>query len=145
MKYTSEIIIDLPIEKVVSVFNNQDYMFEWMEGLKKVTPLTRIQGEIGSRMEMYFEIGKRKMHIIETILDKKLPQHMICKYNSFGMESTVSIHFEAIETVKTKYSTISNYKFKGLFKLMSIFSSKVFKNQSYKYLADFKEFVENKA
>ena len=143
MKYTSEIIIDLPVEKVIPLFDNQDNMFKWMEGLKKVTPLTKQQGEVGSRMEMYFELGKRKLHIIETILEKNLPKSISCKYNTYGMENIVNITFEAINDSQTKYSTYSEYKFKGVFKLMSLFSSKMFKKQSYKYLVDFKNFAEN--
>lgn len=143
MKYTSEIIIDLPVEKVIPLFDNQDNMFKWMEGLKKVTPLTKQQGEVGSRMEMYFELGKRKLHIIETILEKNLPKLMSCKYNTYGMENIVNITFEPINDSQTKYSTYSEYKFKGIFKLMSLFSSKMFKKQSYKYLVDFKNFAEN--
>lgn len=143
MKYTSEITINLPREQVISLFDNQDNMFKWMEGLKKITPLTKQQGEIGSRMEMYFETGKRKLHIVETILEKNLPSNMSFKYNSIGMENIVHISFSPIEGNKTKYQTESIYKFKGIFKLMSFFASKMIKKQSYKHLVDFKQFAEN--
>lgn len=143
MKYTSEIIIDKPIENVIPLFDNHDNMFKWMKGLKKVTPLTVIQGEVNSKMEMYFELGKRKFHILETILEKNLPSHMSCKYKSIGMENIVHIHFEPIKHNQTRYITESNFKFKGIFVLMKFFSAKMFKEQSYKYLEDFKHFAEN--
>lgn len=143
MKYTSEIIINRPIEKILPLFDNPDNMFKWMEGLKKITPLTKQQGHVGSRMEMYFELGKRKLHIIETILEKNLPQSMCCKYTSFGMENLVHIHFEPIHDNQTKYWTENTFKFKGIFFLMKYFFSNMFKKQSYKYLTDFKSFAEN--
>ncbi len=142
MKYTSEIIIDKPLEHVVPLYDNHDNMFKWMDGLKKVTPLTSVQGEIGSRMEMYFELGTRKFHLIETILDKNLPSYMSCKYKSFGMENIIHIYFEPIQNNQTIYRTESEYKFKGIFNLMKLFSSKMFKKKSHKYLVNFKIFAE---
>lgn len=143
MKYSSEIIINQPIEKVIRLFDNQSNMFKWMEGLQKVTPLTKVQGQVGSKMEMYFEFGKRKLHIVETILKKQLPKSMSCQYNSIGTKNIVHINFEPIGNNKTRYWTESEFKFKGLFVLMKLFSSKMFKKQSYKYLVDFKNFAEN--
>lgn len=142
MKYTSEIVINLPLEKVVALFDHPDNMFKWMEGLKKVTPLTKEQGQTGSRMEMYFDLGKRKFHIVETILEKNLPQLMRCKYNTVGMENIVDVHFESINEDQTRYWTDNEFKFKGIFILMKFFSSNMFKKQSYKYLVDFKNFAE---
>lgn len=144
MKYSNEVVIQKPLSKVLELFDNSENMFEWMEGLKKVTPLTKEQGKVHSKMEMYFELGKRKMHIVETILEKNLPQKMCFEYKSIGMKNWVEIQFQEIDEQQTKYISENKFEFKGLFWLMQFFMKNTFIKQSQKYLNDFKTFAEKK-
>ena len=36
MKYTLSTIIDKPIDEVVILFNNQENLYKWMEGLESI-------------------------------------------------------------------------------------------------------------
>ena len=50
MKYTLEILIDQPREKVVELFDNPDNMKHWQEGFVSLTHISGTPGEIGANL-----------------------------------------------------------------------------------------------
>ncbi len=49
MKYTAEIEIDSPIEKVIKLFDNPGNLGKWMEGFQSFVPVNGIPGQVGSK------------------------------------------------------------------------------------------------
>ncbi len=143
MKYTVSTIINKPIDVVVELFDNEENMFEWMEGLKSVDHLEGEKGKAGAKSMMKFELGKRKMEIVETILESNLPERMVTTYASKGVNNIIFTKMEAQSDNTTKYIAEQEFKFKGLMKLMGWLMPGAFKKQSQKYLEDFKKFAES--
>ena len=142
MKYTVSTIINKPVNEVVELFDNEENMFKWMEGLQSVELLEGEKGKKGAKSKMKFELGNRKIEMIESILESSLPERMVTAYASRGVNNIIFTKMEA-EGDKTKYIAEQEFRFKGLMKLMGWLMPGAFKKQSQKYLEDFKRFAES--
>jgi len=143
MKYTNEVIINANIEKVVELFDNANNMYKWMEGIQSHEFIKGEPGAIGSTMNMHFKVGKNSFDILETILEKNLPDVFSATYETKYSKNTNAIRFEEIDSSTTKYFAETKVETRGLMmKVMTFFMPNMFKNQSQKYLDSFKEFVE---
>jgi carbon monoxide dehydrogenase subunit G len=143
MKYTNEIVINKPIEKVVELFDNPDNMSKWMEGLLSFEPLSGKPGQPGAKSRLKFKMGRREIEMIETITTRNLPDEFTGTYEAKGVFNIVKNRFIKISDDRTKYLSEQDFQFKGLMKLMGIIMPGAFKKQSMKYLTNFKNFVEN--
>ena len=141
MKYSVDIAINKPLKEVIRVFENPDDMKKWMKGLIKFEPLDEEYGKPGSKTLMVFEMGKRKMKMVETIISNDLPKAFTASYTAKNVFNIVRTTFEEIDT--TKYTSNQEFQFSGLLKIMSFFMAPAFKKQSFQYLKDFKAYVEN--
>lgn len=143
MKYTSEIIVNKPIEEVVAKFDNPEYMKEWMEGLVSFETFEGITGQVGAKSKLLFKMGNKDMVMIETIVERNLPMEFSGTYEADGVWNFVSNKFEKIDDNTTKYSTFNEFKFTSpMMKVMGFLMPFMFKKQSMKYLEAFKKFVE---
>lgn len=143
MKYTTEIEINQPIEKVIELFDNQDNMQKWMVDLKSFENLSEIPGEVRAKMKMQFTLGKHEIEMTETITAKNLPENYSMEYDSKGVWNAVKNSFEVISEGKTKYIVEHEFKFQGFMKIMGFVMPGAFKRQSRKYQVDFKRFAES--
>ncbi len=143
MRYSSEITIDLPREKIIELFENEENMFNWMKGLKEVKHLEGEPGQEGARSEMHFEMGKRKISMVETILNRNFPEQFKTSYSTKGVYNEVDNRFEKIDENHTRYITEHYFRFDGWgMKVMAFLMPSAFKKQSMQYLKDFKAFAE---
>lgn len=143
MKYSTEITIDLPRERVIELFDSQENIFKWMEGLKSFDHLEGEPGQVGAKSEMKFETGKRKIEMTETILERDLPDRFKMSYESPGVYNEVGNFFSEIDSEHTLYRTEHYFRFDGFgLKVMAFLMPGLFKKQSAKYLNDFKVFAE---
>ncbi len=142
MKYTTEIEINQPLEKVIDLFDNQDNMMKWMKGLKSFENLSDKPGEVGSKMKMVFKMGKHDIEMVETIKSKNLPNEMAMEYDAKGVWNAVRNSFVPLSDNKTLYKAEHEFKFQGFMKVMGFLMPGAFKKQSRKYLEDFKHFAE---
>ena len=84
------------------------------------------------------------MELFETILSLNLPEEKVALYEHIHMTNTQSSRFKSIENNRTLYTSEVEYtKFNGfLVKLMAKFFPGKFKEQSQKWMNQFKEFAE---
>ncbi|MGE5356149.1 MAG: SRPBCC family protein [Deltaproteobacteria bacterium] len=142
MKYSIDITINRPINEVIETFKNPDEMKNWMKGLVSFEPLDDNFGNPGSKSLLVFQSGKRKLKMMETVLVNNLPHEFTASYKAKNVFNIVGNSFEEIGPEKTKYITNQEFKFTGLMKIAYFFMKPAFKKQSYKFLHDFKEYVE---
>lgn len=143
MKYTTEIEIEKPIDKVIKLFDNADNLKKWMEGLQSYEHISGTAGEPGSKSRLYFKMGKREVEMIETITVRNLPDEFSGTYKAKGVFNIVKNKFEKLSDTKTKYITENEFQFSGFMKIIAFLMPGAFKKQSYKYLELFKEFAES--
>lgn len=143
MKFTQEIIINRPVEKVVELFDNPELMTGWMKGLISFEHLSGTPGQPGARSKLKFRMGKREIEMIETITVRDLPYEFSGTYEAKGVVNVIRNYFEGVTENKTRYTAENEFEFSGWMKLMGWLMPGAFKKQSYQYMKDFREFVEN--
>ena len=73
MHYTVEIDIDLPRDRVIELFDSTENLKKWQRGLQVFEPLEGEPGQPGAKSRMVFQMGKRKIEMVETITERNLP------------------------------------------------------------------------
>lgn len=114
MKYTQEIIINKAIKEVVALFDNPDYLYEWMEGLQKFEHLSGTPGEPGAKSKLLFKMGNREIEMIETITVRNLPTEFSGTYEANGVFNIQKNKFISIADNQTKHVTENEFQFKGV-------------------------------
>lgn len=142
MKYSVQIDIDRNIDDVLRIVNIPENHFAWMEGLASHELLEGSLGQEGAKSKLKFEIGKRKMEMIEEIRRKSLPEHLDVVYLANGMNNIIKGRFEDLGGGKTRYIADNEFKLKGFMKVMGFFMKGAFKKQSMTHLQNYKRFIE---
>ncbi len=142
MKYTCEVLINLPRKEVVEKLDNPDNMKFWQKGLVRFQHLNGEPGKPGAESKLIYLMGKRRVEMIETITFTNLPEEIHLNYFTKGVVNIQKNYFDE-EGDKTRWVSECIFKFSGFMKFMSFFmGSGAFKKQSQLYLDDFKAFAE---
>lgn len=143
MKYSTTIEILLPIEDVIKKLNHPENMKHWQRGLINYELLSGTPGQPGAKMKLNYEMGKRKLSMIETVLENNLPSHFHVTYETQGVFNTQRNFFTEVDANTTQWHSESEFKFDSFgMKLLGWLMPGAFKKQSMKYLTDFKNFAE---
>ena len=143
MKYTIEIDINLPISKVVELFDSTENMYKWMDGLQSFDNLEGTPGEAGAKSKMVFLSGKREIEMVETITVKNLPDEFSATYEAKGVYNIIKNHFVAKNENSTRYISEQEFQFTGFMKYMAFFMPGAFKKQTLQHMNAFKTFAED--
>lgn len=146
MKYTTEIEVKVPLKEFAKKMDNADNMKHWQKGLQNYEHVSGIPGKIGAKMKLNFVFGKRKMALIETIIENNFPDSFHATYNTKGMHNTQKNYFK--QTGQDTTLWISETEFLPTSFMMRIFTTFMkgsFKKQSLSYMQDFKSFAETNA
>ena len=144
MIYTSQVIVEVPLELFIKKFDNHENMKYWQRGLESFEHVSGDPGEIGAKMKLNYNFGKRKMTLIETITENNLPRELHIHYDAKGMHNIQQNYFEKTQDGFTKWVCKNEFIPTNLFMHFMIFlAPRSFKKQSMYYLNDFKNFAEN--
>ncbi|OUR92384.1 hypothetical protein A9Q87_07860 [Flavobacteriales bacterium 34_180_T64] len=144
MKYTSEIIIELPLEEFMNKFDNIENMKHWQKGLVSAEHISGTPGEFGAKMKLNYKFGKREMELIETITHRKIPNEFHATYNTKGVHNIQENYFEQTSNGHTKWTSKSEFiPLNLMMRVMTFIMPGAFKKQSKKYMQDFKRFAEH--
>lgn len=144
MKYTTEIIIEKPLEEVIRKMNSTDNMKHWQEGLTSAEHISGVPGEFGAKMKLNYDFGRRKMEIIETITKQNFPNEFHATYNTKGVRNIQQNYFESTANGSTKWIVINEFEPTSFaMNAMLFLMPRAFKKETKKYMTNFKNFVEN--
>ncbi|TAI46645.1 SRPBCC family protein [Flagellimonas allohymeniacidonis] len=142
MKYTTEIIVDLPREEFIKKLDNPENMKHWQRGLVGFEQISGEPGTEGAQMSLSYKMGKREFDMVETIIKRNFPEEFHSTYDTKGVHNVQKNYFKE-ENGSTKWISESEFEFSGFFmKFMAFLMPGAFKKQSMKYLQDFKSFAE---
>lgn len=147
MKFTCQVDIDLPLEKVIPLWDSAENLKHWQDGFESYELLSGKMSEAGSVGKMIYKRGKGKMILTETILENNLPRQFKGRYVHEKMTNTMNNRFETLSENKTRWIAELEYeKFNGLMmKIMAKLFAGKFKSQTQKWLDQFKVFAESAA
>lgn len=142
MKYTTEVIINLPRTRVIELFDSTENMYKWQKGLKNFRVISGEPGEEGCRSEMVYEGRKGDLEMIETITKRNLPDEFHGIYQARGVYNEMYNYFSETDSGNTVWQTVSVFRFRGLMALMSPFMKAAFTNNTLLNMERFKSFAE---
>lgn len=142
MKYSVETIIDKPIDEVLEKFEDKASYSKWQKGFISLELIEGEEKAIGSKYRLKYDMGKRKVEMIETLKVYDLPREFTATYEAKGVWNEVKNYFEPTEDGKTRYRTDNEFQMKGAMKIIQWLMPGAFKKQSQIYLDHFKTFVE---
>jgi len=142
MRYTTEILINLPRSRVIELFDSTENLSQWQPGLLKFTHLEGKPGEVGARSELVYEGRKGDLVMIETIKTKQLPEQFHMSYKARGVYNEVENWFTEKEPGLTLWRTENYFRFGGIMMLMVPFMKKAFIHNTMLNLDRFKLFAE---
>lgn len=145
MKYMKEVEIGLPVEKVLELLQDPENMQHWQPGLIGYEPLDEKTGEVGSRMKLRFKMGKREIEMIETVLEKNLPEKLVLEYTTDSVYNLNTNLFQQISDSRTTWIQENEFQFQSIpLKIFGFLMPGMFKKQSQEYLDNFKKFAESR-
>ncbi len=142
MKYTTSVIIRRPLDDVIRLMDDPGNMPKWQEGLKKWEVIQGEPGEPGSKMKLFYDMGRRKVDMVETIIRRDFPHHFDASYDARGVHNIQKNHFEKVDETSTRWTSESEFRFSGFMRLLAFFMPGAFKKQTLKIMNDFKAFAE---
>ncbi|WP_250432745.1 SRPBCC family protein [Hanstruepera flava] len=143
MKYTTEMIINVPLKEFIEKLDNPENMKHWQKGLIDYDHVYGTPGEIGSKMKLSYKMGKREMELIETITFNDLPYALHATYDTKGMHNIQENFFEELAENQTKWTSKNEFiPTSFMLRMMTLLMPNAFKKQTKKYLTDFKNFAE---
>jgi len=144
MKYTLEITIDLPRDKVVALFLDSAKLKYWQKGFISKETYKGEPGQEGSRSKIKHKELSGVTEVTETIVKLNLPQE-IQVTQSTDQVSTSAYHFFKEIDGKTIWIYESVIKFSGAMKIMAFMvGSEPYENKTKELMEDFKAFVNGK-
>jgi hypothetical protein len=142
MKYWNEVIINLPLDRVIELFDSEENLFKWQPELISFEHISGEKGEVGAKSLLKYKMGKREVEMTETITVKDLPREFSGTYEAKGVWNEVKNYFEVIDESTTKWHSDCQFKFSGFMRVIAFFMPGTFIKQSQKFLDQFKTFAE---
>jgi hypothetical protein len=144
MKFECSAEVNLPIDKVIALFNDPQNFKEWQDGFMSYEPISGTPRTAGAKSKITFVNRKHKIELIETIQVMNLPAEMTALYEHKHMVNTLTNTFTELPGQRTRYTSGIGYiKFIGFMpKLMALLMPGAFKKQSRKWVDQFKAFAE---
>lgn len=142
MKYSQEIIIQLPREEVIRKMEKPENFKFWQKGFISYKHISGNPGEEGARSKLAYNMNGRKIEMIETIIKSNLPKELHTTYEAKGVYNIQKNYFEEESNTSTRWVSYSEFQFSGFMKLIGKLMPGTFKKQSLQFMKDFKAFAE---
>lgn len=145
MKYTTEVTINLPRERVIELMDTPENMTHWQPTLLRYTLLDDDPKAEGARMEMVYEERGGEQTITETIIKYNMPDEFIATYTTDGVYNKQVNHFYD-EGNQTRWVSETEFRFESLMmKVIGFVMRGAFPNQTRETMENFKQFAEQNA
>ncbi|MEN8226925.1 MAG: SRPBCC family protein [Bacteroidota bacterium] len=142
MKYTTEVTINLPRNRVIELFDSTKNLQQWQVGLKSFETISGNPGQEGTRSKMVYEGRKGDLEMTETITKRNLPDEYHGIYKARGVYNEIYNYFTEPEERRTHWRIVSVFRFRGLMALMAPFMKTAFTHNTLLNMERFKSFAE---
>ena len=93
MKFSVEIIINLPRARVIELFDSTENLYKWQPGLVSLENESGMAGEVGAKSRLEYKMGKREIQMVETITVSNFPDEFSGIYEAKGVWNEVKKNF----------------------------------------------------
>lgn len=143
MKYTSELTINLPRQRMIDLFDNPENMYKWQPGLVSFEHQSGEPGRPGAKSKLLYDMNGRKVEMIETIVSRNLPDEFSGTYEADGVYNLNANRFYEDGPERTRWVLETEFHFSGVMKVMALFMGGAFRKQTMEHMTNFKKFAES--
>ncbi len=143
MKYSVSHDINQPRDRVVSLLTSHEHRRHWQHGFVGAEALDGEPGTVGATTLLKFKVGDRPFQLIETILERDLPDGFTVSYVSEQSASISRNSFVVSPVGGTRWHVDMQIKVSGLYKLMAFMQPHNFKDQTLALMKSFSDFAES--
>ena len=142
MQYTCVETIEAPRDRVVALFDDPNNLKAWQEGLVSFTHVSGEPGTPGATSEIVYQMGKRRLEMVETIELRDLPGRFVAVYEAKGVWNRNENVFDD-DNGATVWTINSEFRCSGFLKVLAWLTPSMFSKQTRKMMRDFRTFVES--
>ena len=143
MEYTTEVAINLPLEKVIQLYDSTENTHRWQPGLKEIRKISGEDRSQGARYRVVFEGRRSDLVVEETVQTRRLPEEYTTVIRSPGVTNTVQNLFMRTEEGTTRWRIVNHFQFRGVMKWMAPFMKQAFRGNTLLGMERFKMYAEN--
>jgi len=143
MKLNYEVIVDASLEDVWAAFAYAGNLHRWQQNLVSCSQKAGVPGQPGSIAELTYDENGKKVVLTETIAERRENEFLASSYESRYGSTLIVNRFEAIDASSTRWMSWCNFKFRGVMKLMSVFSGGAIRKRTEADMQRFKLMVES--
>jgi uncharacterized membrane protein len=142
MIYENELIIDIPRDRVVELMDNFENLKKWQPGLRSYEHLSGEPGQTGAVTKLIYDEKGREVEMTETIVTRNFPDEFTAIYKGKDVVNRFENYFYEEGPNKTRWRTVSDFKFHGFMSIFALFMRRAFPKQTLKDMERFKTFAE---
>lgn len=141
MKYSCQIDIDRPRDRVLELFEDPESLKHWQDGLEVFEPLSENRTAKGAQTRLVYKMGKRDIEMIETLDEYAPPDRMSAIYTAKGVWNHNLNRFIDLGD-RTRWEVDTEFRCSGFMRIMAFFMPGMFRKQTEKFMQQFKDYVE---
>ena len=143
MKYTCQLILKLPRERIAEIFDDPGNIFEWQEGLEACELIEGEPGRPGGKSRLLYNIDGRVLEMIETVTVWNPPDEMTAVYEAGKVWNEVKNLFYVNDENSTLWICANEFRVRGFYKIIFSLFPGTCRKQTEKYMNDFKAYAES--
>ena len=137
MRFTKEVVLDQPIERVRVLTSDPAHLHEWQPDLVGITHHTATPGAAGSTATLRY----RKFTLEETVLSATADER-VSRYRTPGMVHTITNRYTAVDDRHTLLVCDNEFELSGIMKLGRRVLEKSLREQVERNVDNFKAFID---
>jgi len=143
MKSIVELDVELPRERVATLFADPENSTAWMHDLAKYEP---ISGQLGAQGFKYRLTPKKgDMVFVATVISNDLPNATSVDLRAARVSVAVTARFIAISPSRSRLVSVEVFTFKGVVgKIMGLFAGGAIRKAHREHMESFKRFAERR-
>jgi len=142
VKYTFELEIERPRQRVIELFDSTENLLKWMPDLIRFEPVSGVPGQIGAKSRLTFRTSGGEMEMIETVTGRDLPEELAGVYETKMGVSRITHRFRE-SGGRTRWVVETELKVSGAMKLVAMAMGGAIRAHTEKLMQRFKEFAES--
>ena len=142
MNFTTQVVIELPRQRVIELVSDPGNLPEWQPGIKSVELIEGERNTVGAKSRVVFDFRGVRLEMLETITSYAPPDMFAARYDARGVRNLVENRFFADGPAKTRWVLSNNFTFSGFMSFVSPFVRDSVPQQNRDAMQRFKAFAE---
>jgi uncharacterized membrane protein len=142
MNFTTQVVIDLPRQRVIDLVSDPGNLPQWQPGIKSVELIAGTRNTVGAKSRVVFDFRGVRLEMIETIVVYMPPAKYSSLYEARGVSNLVENLFFSDGETKTRWVLGNSFTFSGLMSFVRPFVLDSIPQQNREAMQRFKAFAE---